>query len=303
MDAEMGFLTDTLIGEISNALGFSKTGLASRLLNFPFRKAVGRLSMIGVTADQMIATDGFPAAATWMMSHWVREMRVRGAETIPAEGPLLVVTNHCGAYDFLVIPSQINRRDIRIIASDIPFLKKLKNASDHLFFLSDALQTRGMAARGALRSLQNGEALLLFGTGLVDPDPAVYTGAEIAIDDWSPSIDLFLRMAPETKVVLGICSGIVSKRWAHHLLTCLRRIPWQKRRLAEFGQVLEQLFRPGKLLVDPCLSFAPPVSVEQLRRESGGARTLPVVINRGRVLLKEHLAWIKSLPKVDENAR
>ena len=291
MDADVKSLSDTLIGEIFFALGMSKNGFASRTFGWPFRRACDRLSTIGVTADRMIASDGFPAAAAWMMSHWVSRVTVRGAETIPSKGPLLIIANHCGAYDFLVIPSQICRADIGIISSDIPFLKHLPNASKHLFFLTDAVQDRMMAARGALRYLQSGGSLLLFGTGLIDPDPAVYTGTARSIEDWSPSIDLFLRQAPETQVIVTICSGIVSSRWAHHPLIHLRRIDWQKRRLAEFGQVLQQLFTPGRFYVTPHLSFAPPVSVEQLQRESGTGRVLPAIIARGKALLAEHMLW------------
>ncbi len=62
MDSNVRALTNMLLGEISNALGFSKTGFATRFLGGPFRKATDRLSAIGLTADHMIATDGFPAA-------------------------------------------------------------------------------------------------------------------------------------------------------------------------------------------------------------------------------------------------
>ncbi len=104
-------------------------------------------------------------------------------------------------------------------------------------------------------------------------------------------------MAPETQVVVTICSGIVSKRWANHPLTHLRRIAWQKRRVAEFGQVLEQLFRPGRLYVSPSVSFAPPVSVGNLHLENGSGRMLQPIIARGKVLLEEHIDWINSSPK------
>ena len=298
MDADTKALSDTLIAEIFFALGFSKGGFASRVLGWPFRKATDRLSTIGMTADRMIASDGFPAAAAWMMGHWVSRVTVRGADTITSRGPLLIIANHCGAYDFLVIPSQLCRPDIKIISSDIPFLKNLPNASDHLFFLTEAAPDRMLAARGALRYLRSGGSLLLFGTGLIDPDPAVHPDAEKSIEEWSPSIDLFLRQAPDTQVVVAICSGIVSRRWAQHPLTHLRRIDWQKRRLAEFGQVLQQLFVPEKYYVSPCLSFAPPVSLDELLHESGSNRALPAVVRRGKALLAEHTAWSRTIPKV-----
>ena len=46
-----------------------------------------------------------------------------------------------------------------------------------------------------------GGAVLLYGFGHIDPDPAVYDDAPAIIEKWSPSIDLFLRMVPETKAI------------------------------------------------------------------------------------------------------
>lgn len=305
-DAAIQVLSNSLIREIINAVGLPQTALTNRTFSLFFHKATERLAAIGVTADRMIASNGFPAACAWMMHHWVSAVTVQGRETVPPQGPLLVISNHCGAYDFLVISSQLNRTDLAIISSDTPFLKGLPNACSHLIFVSDDPGSRMTAARAGVRLLQGGGALLLYGTGLIDPDPAVYPGAENWIEKWLPSINLFLHTAPDTQVVLSIASGMVSKRWAYHPITWLRRVDWQKRRLAEFGQVIQQLFIPGSLYLQPCISFFSPVSVEELRRESQGDYLLPAVIARAKALLAGHIAWRKSLAKIafqDEDAR
>jgi len=54
--------------------------------------------------------------------------------------------------------------------------------------------------------------------------------------------------------------------------------------------VLQQLFVPGKYYVSPCVSFAPPVSLDELLREIGSNRALPAVVRRGKALLAEHAA-------------
>jgi hypothetical protein len=81
----------------------------------------------------------------------------------------------------------------------------------------------------------------------------------------------------------------VSGRWAHHPITWLKRIDWQKRRLAEFSQVLQQLFLPGSLYLSPRISFAAPVGVAELLEESGTDRPLPAAIARGKALLAQHI--------------
>lgn len=295
MDADIRKLSDAIIGEIFFALGFSKTGVSFHTFNWVFRKPADRISTICVTTDRMIARDSFPAAAAWILTHWCHPVIARGTETIPHTGPLLVLSNHAGTYDTFVITSQVGRNDLKLIGSDVPFLKNLPNASDHIFFLSDNAQDRMTAARAGMRHLKQGGALLLYGTGLIDPDPAVYPDAEAWIEKWGPSIDLFLRAAPDTKVVPAITSGVVSKKWAHHPVTWLKRIDWQKRRLAEFSQVLQQLFLPGSLYLDPYISFASPVGLEELLRESGTDRVQLAAIARGKSLLAEHIEWVKSL--------
>ncbi len=294
---EIHALSQYLIDEIILAAGLKKTARTRWVFNLFLHGITISLSTICVTTDRKIATEGFPAAVGWMAGHWVRKVRTRGAGTVPAEGPLLVVSNHIGAYDILVAPAQINRRDVKIIASASPFFKRLPNASRYMIYSADTPQSRMTAARQGIQHLQEGRALLLFGTGLVDPDPQVYPDAEAAIENWSPSIDLFLRQAPQAQVVISILSGIVLPRWAHSPLTWLRRLDWQKRRIAEYGQVIEQLLFPGKPNISPSMTIAPPVSVETLRGESGSGRLLPAVISRGKVLLIDHINWVNSQTK------
>ncbi|HEY5269493.1 MAG TPA: hypothetical protein VII97_04100 [Anaerolineales bacterium] len=298
MDAAIQCLSDTLIDEIINAVGLPKTARTQRIFNLLFHKAAGRLAEIGVTFDRLIASDGFPSACAWALTNWCHDITARGSESVPQTGPLLVISNHAGAYDSVVIAARLGRNDLKFIGSDVAFLKHLPNTSEHFLFVSeDDAYNRMTAVRSGIRHLQGGGALLLFGTGLIDPDPAVYPGAEKEIENWSSSIDLFLRKVPEANVVVAIVSGIVSPRWARHPVTWLKRIAWQKRRLAEFGQVLQQLFFPGRLYVSPRLSFAPPVPVAKLRRESGTNRVLPAVIAGGKALLAEHIAWTQTLQK------
>jgi hypothetical protein len=298
LDAVIQSLSDTLINEIINAVGLPKTASTRRVFDLLFHKAAGRLAEIGVTFDRLIGRDGFPSACGWVLANWCRDIATRGSESVPQSGPLLVISNHAGAYDSVVIASRLGRNDLKFIASDVPFLKNLPITSEHFLFISaDDAYNRMAGTRSGIRHLQDGGALILFGTGLIDPDPAVYLGAEKEIENWSPSIDLFLRQVPDAKVVVTIVSGIVSPRWARHPVTWLKRIPWQKRRLAEYGQVLQQLFFPGRLYVSPRVSFAPPVPVTQLIRESGTKRVLPAVIRRGKALLAEHIAWTKSFQK------
>ncbi len=187
----------------------------------------------------------------------------------------------------------LRRDDLCIISGDIPFLKNLPQAHRHFFFTSEKEQNvRMVAARQAIRHLQAGGAVLLYGFGHIDPDPAVYDDAASIIENWSPSIDLFLKVVPEAKVLITITSHVVSPKWRHSLFYYLRRNPVERRRLVEFGQVMTQLLFPGTFRQSPFISFANPVTAGILQKESESGWLLPVVIARGKMLLKAHQAWV-----------
>jgi hypothetical protein len=47
-------------------------------------------------------------------------------------------------------------------------------------------------------------------------------------------------------------------------------------------------------MTSPYISFARPVGVDELHRESGSARVLPVIIRRAKTLLAEHMNWVNA---------
>jgi hypothetical protein len=288
IETDIHSISDALIYEIVNAVGLPKTTIIQGVFSRIFHRATERLATIGFTTDRLLAQSGLKVAASWMHSNFCENVTVRGNETIPPEGPLLIISNHSGTVDSFLLASQIGREDLKIICNDIQFFKKLPHIAEHLVFLSDQLPERVAATRAGIRQLQKGGAFLLFGTGRIDPDPEVYRDAQKFIDRWSPSIELFLRSVPETRVLVTIVSGVLSKHWGHHPLVRLRGHAQEQRRLAEFGQVLYQLFFPGALYLNQRVSFDVPVSVESLRRESQSDRVLPAVIRRGKALLEDH---------------
>ena len=81
-----------------------------------------------------------------------------------------------------------------------------------MIYVNDNPGERMAAARQGIVHLRQGGALLLFGTGLIDPDPAVYPHPEAEIGSWPASIDLFLRQVPQTQVVVSILAAALCYR-------------------------------------------------------------------------------------------
>jgi hypothetical protein len=296
METEIEKLSRSLLVELAGSVGFRHSPLAQQIAWTLFRPATDALARIGMTFDRNVLELGFARAMGIVLEQFASDVAVRGLATIPTEGPLLVVSNHPGTYDSLVIASQTRRDDLKFISGDIPFLRNLPHAYAHFFCIDDA-GGRVYAARQAIRHLRGGGALLVYGYGHIDPDPAVYSPEDVLyhLDRWRESIDLFLRAVPETNLLIAMASHVVAAKWRNSILNRLRRDPLDRRRLVEFGQVIYQLVFPRRLKTTPRLSFAPPVSVEELRRESGTERVLPAVIARARRLLKEHMEWVTSL--------
>jgi hypothetical protein len=289
MDAEISALSESLVDELVTAVGLPKIAFWHNLIWRLFRGLTNHFATLGVTFDRLMASDGLPQASQYALTHFCNPIPVSGTEHIPLTGPLLVVSNHPGAYDVMIIFSKLVRKDIHWISSEIPFLDKLPHLRPHIHFASRTNTLSRMAAmRGAIRHLQSGGSLIYIGAGHRDPDPATYPEAGKMIDNWLGGIDFFFKHVPGLQLLLCVVSGVVSAKWARHPVTWLRRQQIDKQRLSEFGQVITQLLKPGKFMASPSISFDPPVTAEELRRESRGDSLLPAVIAREKNLLVEH---------------
>jgi len=294
VDTEMVALSRSLVVELAGSIGLRDSPLANRIIWPLFRPVTDRLARIGLIFDSNMLQTGFSKAMGFALDDFASSVTARGTEEFPPEGPLLVVSNHPGTYDSLVIASQLQRDDLNFISGDIPFLRSLPKANQHFFCISDEDNGRMVAARKAIRHLKSGGAMLLYGFGQIDPDPSVYDDAASHLDHWSRSIELFVQTVPETRILLTIVSHVVSLKYRNSILYRLRSDPVDRRRLVEFGQMIFQLLFPRRLRTSPYITFARPVWVEELRRESDSDRILPVIIRRAKTMLADHMDWVNT---------
>lgn len=288
-------MRERITDEIFFALGLPKQGWQRRAFGWLFRLPTARFGQLFGEADEAVGREGTQAGFRVVVSRLVADLQARGQENLPTRGGLIVVANHPGAYDSICIGSYIARLDLKIILSDTNFYRAAPNALQHFILVPDDANGRMLALRSAVEHLQSGGALLQFGSGLIEPDPAYAAGAEQALADWSPSLEIMLRKAPETQLVLTIASGVLLPRFARHPLPRLMRKPIDQRRLAEFMQVIQQLIFPRSVRATVRLSFAPPVSVPELAAEGGGRRLMPAIQARAAKLLAEHMrAWYEA---------
>jgi hypothetical protein len=177
---------------------------------------------------------------------------------------------------------------LKIVAAENPFIAGIRHAAENLIYTSLDVHERMMVVRKAIRHLQAGGAVLIFPSGSIDPDPALSPNAADDLGNWSPSIELMLRRVPQTRVVLTVVSGVLSAHWRWNLLVRLLGDDHKQRSVAEVLQVIQQMIFPNSVQVTPRLSFANPLTTDEL--SATGQGMLDGMIERARCLLEEHMA-------------
>ena len=278
------FITD----ELMITLGQSPRGWTRPLVDLIMRVPTGRFARMAAEFDDRVAGAGLVSAARWFLSHYIDSVDVSGAHSLPAEGPLLIAANHPGAYDGVAIVANACRDDMQIVISGVPFTRALPSTARHLIYVALDGHDSLAAVRSMIRHLRAGGALLIFPSGLVDPDPDVEPGSEQVLETWSPSLDFLLRQVPETRVAATVVSGVLAKECLHHPLTRLPKPAWEKRKAAEFLQLSQQLAFARKFALRPRISFGEPVTASDLRNGDQQQSLLPALIARERAILAAH---------------
>jgi 1-acyl-sn-glycerol-3-phosphate acyltransferase len=281
---------DRIIDEIVRALGLSPSGRSRRLLGPLFRLPAGRFARIIARADEAIRSEGLPGGARSVLHDLELEPVVRGAERIPASGPLVVASNHPGAYDSLALMASTPRPDLKVILSDVGFTRAFEAGSRHFIFARNEKAERARALRESLRHLEAGGALLIYPHTEVEPDPETTPGAAEALSDWSRSLEIMARRVPATVFQVAIASGVILPRFINSPLVRVRRDPARRQKLAEFLQVSTQMIFPHRVRPRVHLSFAEPVEARRIPPEAVTA----AVVGSARRLLGTHLAAIRS---------
>ncbi len=287
-------LTRFLLDEFIQTLGL-KPGRLSRAAIGPwFWAPASWFAQLGMAFDSWVAEASFPEAARRVLERYRVDLRLRLRVEVPAEGPLLVTSNHPGGWDSLALAAGLGRPDLKIVASGLPFLRSLPRAARHLILVQrEGAHARMGVLRESIRHLRQGGALLLFPRGKVEPDPAHFVEAEDSLQAWSPSVELVLDHVPGLRWVMAMVSGVVTGAALGHPLARLKKGLVQRQTLAEFYQIARQVMFPRWAPQTISLSLAsteqdpPPTGISPIAR-------MAEVVASARQALEDHWAWIRS---------
>lgn len=280
-------LRRTISTEILVAAGVPRTGPLQTLLRPLVWLPAWRFARYAAEFDRRVVRSGLTEAVRWALPQFLGESQAFGTEKIPTKGPLIVASNHPGSYDALVIISSLARDDLKILVSDVPFLRSMHGTWPHLIYTDKDTHSRMAVVRESARHLRAGGALLVFASAQVDPDPALLPGAEEALDKWSSSLPLLLRQEPETKVLVTIVSGVLAPSCYRHPLTRLHKEQRMKQFLAEFIQISQQVLFGRHFALTPSVRFAAPLTTTELGDVLDSRAIMVTIKQQARELLAQ----------------
>jgi len=281
-------LTGINLDDLVSSFGWQTYPFPASVLRVVFHAPAEKFARQMLAFDRSVGQSGLPEGARQTLPDFAQSVEIFGAENVPASGPALFLSNHPGMVDTLALFSAINRPDLRIIALNRPFLQSLPETTKHLFYISDDPVERMGAVKKAAAHLRAGGALLTFPAGQIEPDAEVYPGALEALNGWTDSAGVFLRFAPETKIVPTFVTGVLWEKAVKHPLTKIKKTKDERERLGAALQLLAHIMlnaRPLRVKVQ----FAEPLTLAEVG-STAAAAIHAKIIERMRGLMDSNVS-------------
>lgn len=237
------------------AWGFDRLRYGQNLLRWLARPSATAFARQLLAYDHQVGLGDLMRGGLALTKQYVAGLQVAGRENIPADAPVLILSNHPGLSDTVALFAAIARPDLRVIALDRPLLRSLPNTTQRLYLLPADSLGRMTVTRSVANYLRKGGAVLTFPGGEIEPDPAVLPGAVDSLRTWSESVGLFARLAPQTRIVAAIVSGVLSPQAQNNSLVKIRRDTKKREFL---GATLQILWKPYRNTIVR-VAFAPPL--------------------------------------------
>ena len=245
MTSNLELLTQINLDDLVSSFGLQSQPLSARILRWIFHKPALTFAKFILEFDSAIKERGLADAARLALGYFVRDVRVFGLDRVP-DSAFLALSNHPGMTDTLALFAALNRPALKIIALDRPFLMALPNMSRQLFFVNDDSVSRMKLVRQVSGHLRSGGSALTFPAGEIEPDPNIYPGALDALQTWTDSVGVFIRMAPETIILPVLVRNVIWDKTAKHPLLKLKKTRMEREKLAAALQLLAMVMWNAK---------------------------------------------------------
>lgn len=260
-------LTEINLDDLVTSFGWEQFPFLSMILRNLFKHTAHRFAQMMLDFDANVATKGLDEASKVLLKKFARTVTVYGKENIPS-GSVLALSNHPGMVDTLALFSALGRQDLKIIAIQRPFLEALTNLSRALHFITDEPGESISLVKRTRKHLGEGGAVLTFPAGKIDPDPGVYRGAREALQQWTDSAGVFLRLCPETVLLPIVVRGVIWTKTANSLIVKILHHDQKKReKLAAALQLISHVSL-GLHPLDVVVQVGEPISFLDVERRN-----------------------------------
>lgn len=252
-----------------------------RLVGPPTR----RFSRVIANFDHIVGEQGMQAAAQTLVPGFMRTFEVYGADHVPASGPLLIVGNHPGSIDLLAYLAGIPRDDMNLVGGH-PALLALRNALDNIIYVRPkAVRRKGEVTSMIIERLRDGQGVIIFPRGKMEPDPRWLEGSEESVRHWVSSTNYFAENVPGLQIVPATVSGVIAERALRNPAVSRIRNHKMRQRYALILQILANAMRPHRYPADVTLRFGP-----VLTREDKGKWLFSAVQTEIQSMMRHHRA-------------
>lgn len=286
---QLDTLTRLNLQDMLENFGLSDLKHGKRALESIFRLPSKHLASQLAHFDGRIGEIGQQAASRELLYQLVHHLEIIGAEQIPARGGVIFAANHPGMTDTLACFTGIPRADLYTVSLDRPFIRALPNVAKQVIYVSEESGQRLSAVRQIARHVQRGGAVLICPAGHIEPDPAVMPGAVEALQEWSPSLGLFVQLAPDSVVVPTIVSSVVYGPALYNPLTRRRKTPRERERTAATIQAFLQSTGLIRSRMVTRIEFGAPLTANTLHAH-GDHTSITRAITAAAIPLIEHAA-------------
>ena len=237
MTSNFEALTQINLDDLVSSFGWQNNPLLARLLRILFLKPAQTFARHMVEYDEVVSSHGIVDGGWNLVRRYVKDLRIINADRIP-DSAFLALSNHPGMADTVALFAALNRKDLHIIALDRPFLNSLPETTKQLFYVYDDPSKRMALVRQVSAHLKTGGATLTFPAGHIEPDPDVYPGAVESLQDWTDSVGVFVRMAPNAAILPVLVRNVVAVKYAKHWLLKIKKTKEEREKLATALQLL-----------------------------------------------------------------
>jgi hypothetical protein len=262
MTSNFEALTQINLDDLVSSFGWQNYPLLARLLRILFLKPAQTFAQHMVEYDEVVGSHGIVDGGWNLVRRYVKDLRIINADRIP-DSAFLALSNHPGMADTVALFAALNRKDLHIIALDRPFLNALPETTQQLFYVYDDPTKRMTLVRQVSTHLKNGGATLTFPAGHIEPDPDVYPGAVNSLQDWTDSVGVFIRMAPNAAILPILVRNVVAVKYAKHWLLKIKKTKEEREKLAAALQLLGMILFDEKP-VTVTVQIGNPIYVKEL---------------------------------------